>query len=64
MEAYCINLERSPERRLQAQALFEREGLDVRFFRATDWNFQVSKWGLLVLFLFLVRNIIIHEVFR
>ena len=36
MQAYCINLERNPERRESAQAEFEREGLDVTFFRATE----------------------------
>jgi GR25 family glycosyltransferase involved in LPS biosynthesis len=53
MHAYCINLERSPERRLQAQSEFEREGLDVEFFQATDGKVEApdglfitkSEWG-------------------
>jgi GR25 family glycosyltransferase involved in LPS biosynthesis len=50
---YCINLERSPDRRLRAQAEFEREGLDVEFFRGTDGKAEApeglfitkSEWG-------------------
>ena len=50
---YCINLERSPERRLQAQAEFDEAGLDVEFFRATDGKVEApeglfitkSEWG-------------------
>lgn len=34
--AYCINLERSTDRRKSAQVQFDREGLDVEFFKATD----------------------------
>jgi GR25 family glycosyltransferase involved in LPS biosynthesis len=53
MQAYCINLERSPERREIVQAEFEREGLDVTFFRATDGKVEApdglfitkSEWG-------------------
>ena len=43
MQAYCINLERNPERRAAAQAEFEREGLDVAFFRATDGKAEAPK---------------------
>lgn len=50
---YCINLERSPERRESALQQFEREGLDVEFFRATDGKVEApeglfitkSEWG-------------------
>jgi len=50
---YCINLERSPERRLQAQAEFDEAGLEVEFFRATDGKVEApeglfitkSEWG-------------------
>ena len=53
MQAYCINMERNPERREMAQAEFEREGLDVTFFRATDGKAEApeklfitkSEWG-------------------
>ena len=53
MQAYCINLERNPERRESARAEFEREGLDVTFFRATDGKAEApeklfitkSEWG-------------------
>lgn len=53
MQAYCINLERNPERRESVQAEFEREGLDVTFFRATDGKAEApdglfitkSEWG-------------------
>jgi GR25 family glycosyltransferase involved in LPS biosynthesis len=43
MQAYCINLARNPERRAAAQAEFEREGLDVAFFRATDGKAEAPK---------------------
>jgi GR25 family glycosyltransferase involved in LPS biosynthesis len=36
MHAYCINLEKRADRRETAGAEFEREGLDVEFFPATD----------------------------
>jgi len=50
---YCINLERSPERRENAQKQFDREGLEVEFFRATDGKVEApdglfitkSEWG-------------------
>lgn len=50
---YCINLERSSQRRESALQEFEREGLDVEFFRATDGKVEapsgiyISKpeWG-------------------
>jgi GR25 family glycosyltransferase involved in LPS biosynthesis len=53
MHIYCINLERSPERRESALQEFEREGLDVEFFRATDGKVEApneiyiskSEWG-------------------
>jgi hypothetical protein len=53
MQAYCINLERNPERRESVRAEFEREGLDVTFFRATDGKAEApenlfitkSEWG-------------------
>jgi GR25 family glycosyltransferase involved in LPS biosynthesis len=53
MQAYCINLERNPERRENVQGEFEREGLDVAFFRATDGKAEApeglfitkSEWG-------------------
>ena len=53
MQVYCINLERSPERRESARAEFEREGLNVEFFRATDGKAEApeklfitkSEWG-------------------
>jgi GR25 family glycosyltransferase involved in LPS biosynthesis len=53
MQTYCINLERNPERRESSQAEFEREGLDVTFFRATDGKAEApeglfitkSEWG-------------------
>jgi len=53
MQAYCINLARNPERRVSAQAEFDREGLDVTFFRATDGKAEApeglmitkSEWG-------------------
>lgn len=53
MQAYCINLDRNPERRESARAEFEREGLDVTFFRATDGKSEApeglfitkSEWG-------------------
>ena len=47
MQAYCINLARNPERRAAAQAEFEREGLDVEFFRGTDGKAEAPK-GLLI----------------
>ena len=47
MQAYCINLARNPERRAAAQAEFEREGLDVTFFRATDGKAEAPE-GLLI----------------
>jgi GR25 family glycosyltransferase involved in LPS biosynthesis len=40
---YCINLEGSPERRENAQQQFEREGLEVEFFRATDGTLEAPK---------------------
>lgn len=51
--AYCINLERSKERRASAQKQFEAHGLDVEMFNATDGNLEapnklfISKpeWG-------------------
>ena len=36
MHVYCINLERRTDRRETVGAEFEREGLDVEFFPATD----------------------------
>lgn len=53
MQGYCINLERNPERRENVQSEFEREGLDVAFFRATDGKAEApeglfitkSEWG-------------------
>ena len=53
MHAYCINLERSPDRRESAFQEFEREGLDVEFFRATDGKVEApngihvstAEWG-------------------
>jgi GR25 family glycosyltransferase involved in LPS biosynthesis len=53
MQAYCINLGRNPERRASAQVEFEREGLNVTFFRATDGKAEApedlmitkSEWG-------------------
>jgi hypothetical protein len=53
MQVYCINLERNPERRENVQGEFEREGLDVAFFRATDGKAEApdglfiskSEWG-------------------
>jgi GR25 family glycosyltransferase involved in LPS biosynthesis len=37
MKAYCINLERRPDRKENAQAQFENYGIEnVEFFRATD----------------------------
>ena len=53
MQAYCINLERNPERRESARAEFDREGLDVTFFRGTDGKAEApeklfitkSEWG-------------------
>ena len=36
MHAYCINLDRRPDRRAEAAVEFEREGLEVEFFQATD----------------------------
>lgn len=36
MHIYCINLERRPDRREAVRVEFEREGLDVEFFPATD----------------------------
>ena len=36
MHAYCINLDKRTDRRDQARAEFDREGLDVEFFSATD----------------------------
>jgi len=36
MHAYCINLEKRADRRETAGAEFEREGLEVEFFPATD----------------------------
>lgn len=45
---YCINLERSPERREKARAEFEREGLDVEFFRASDGKHEAPEEGLFI----------------
>ena len=53
MQAYCINLGRNPERRASAQVEFEREGLNVTFFHATDGKAEApedlmitkSEWG-------------------
>jgi len=36
MHAYCINLERRPDRRQDAQDEFEKFGIDVEFWKATD----------------------------
>jgi len=36
MHVYCINLERRRDRRFSVEFEFEREGLDVEFFPATD----------------------------
>jgi GR25 family glycosyltransferase involved in LPS biosynthesis len=47
MQTYCINLARNPERRVSAQTEFEREGLDVTFFRATDGKAEAPE-GLLI----------------
>jgi GR25 family glycosyltransferase involved in LPS biosynthesis len=38
--AYCINLERSKERRASAQKQFESYGLDVEMFTATEGNLE------------------------
>jgi len=51
--AYCINLQRSSDRRESALQEFEREGIDVEFFRATDGKVEApegihvstSEWG-------------------
>jgi hypothetical protein len=51
--AYCINLERSKERRASAQKQFESHGLDVEMFNATDGNLEApnklfitkAEWG-------------------
>ena len=51
--AYCINLERSKERRASAQKQFETHGLDVEMFNATDGNLEApsklfitkTEWG-------------------
>ena len=53
MQAYCINLERNPERREAVQVEFDREDLHVEFFRATDGKVEApeglfitkSEWG-------------------
>jgi hypothetical protein len=36
MHAYCVNLEKRKDRRRDVRAEFDREGLAVEFFRATD----------------------------
>jgi GR25 family glycosyltransferase involved in LPS biosynthesis len=36
MHTYCINLEHRTDRRDEAQLEFDREGIDVEFFRATN----------------------------
>jgi len=36
MQAYCVNLDRRADRREEAQLEFDREGLSVDFFSATD----------------------------
>ena len=36
MHAYCINLDKRTDRREDARTEFDREGLDVEFFSATD----------------------------
>jgi len=36
MHAYCINLEHRTDRRDEARQEFDREGIDVEFFRATN----------------------------
>jgi GR25 family glycosyltransferase involved in LPS biosynthesis len=36
MHTYCINLERRPDRKEIVSGEFDREGLDVEFFSATD----------------------------
>ena len=41
--AYCINLERSPERRQAVAKQFERENLQVEFFKATDGRTEAPK---------------------
>jgi GR25 family glycosyltransferase involved in LPS biosynthesis len=51
--AYCINLERSKERRASAQKQFESHSLDVEMFNATDGKLEApqklfitkSEWG-------------------
>jgi GR25 family glycosyltransferase involved in LPS biosynthesis len=51
--AYCINLERSKERRASAQNQFESHGLEVEMFNATDGKLEApsklfitkSEWG-------------------
>jgi GR25 family glycosyltransferase involved in LPS biosynthesis len=40
---YCINLERSPDRRQTAAAQFARENLQVEFFKATDGRTEAPK---------------------
>jgi GR25 family glycosyltransferase involved in LPS biosynthesis len=53
MHIYCINLERSTKRRESALQEFEREGLEVEFFPATDGKVEApenifltdAEWG-------------------
>lgn len=51
--AYCINLDRRPDRRIEVEIEFEKFGLDVEFWRATDGKKEApgdiditrSEWG-------------------
>ena len=43
MHAYCISLEKRDDRRRSAGAEFEREGLSVEFFPATDGRIDTPK---------------------
>jgi len=47
MHTYCINLEHRPDRRDEAQLEFDREGIDVEFFRATNGR-EESPTGLYI----------------
>lgn len=37
---YCINLERRPDRKAKMRMEFEKAGLDVEFFKATDGGYE------------------------
>jgi len=66
---YCINLERSVDRRRNAQEQFEREGLDVEFFKASDGKLMApenifiskSEWGCADSHVRIWRDIISNE---